>query len=120
MATSENQWFGVRCVFGQSKNQPWGPHDLRDGEYAYEERITLWQADSADRAIALAEEEAHLYEEQILVEYLGIAQCYRLGDVIGAGAEVFSLVRKSNLEPGPYLDAFFDTGSEYQAPFDKP
>ena len=120
MASDSVEWYGVRCVFRQPNNQPWGPHDLREGESAYEERITVWQADSADRAIELAEEDAHLYEEALLVEYLGIAQSYRLPDNPDQGAEVFSLVRKSNLESGPYLDAFFDTGSEYQVPFDKP
>jgi len=49
----------------------------------------------------------------------GDAQSYRLADEIGAGAEVFSLVRKSNLQPGPYIDVLSSTGSEYQAPFDK-
>jgi len=30
------------------------------------------------------------------------------------GAEVFSLLRESDLEPDAYLDAFFDTGTERQ------
>jgi hypothetical protein len=30
------------------------------------------------------------------------------------GAEVFSLMRDSQLAPAEYLDAFFDTGSERQ------
>jgi hypothetical protein len=30
------------------------------------------------------------------------------------GCEIFSLVRQSDLEPGPYLDTFFDTGREQQ------
>jgi hypothetical protein len=48
--------------------------------------------------------------------YLGIAQSYRLADAPADGAEVFSLMRSSTLEPGEYLDAFFDTGTERQKP----
>jgi hypothetical protein len=30
------------------------------------------------------------------------------------GCEIFSLVRQSDLDPGGYLDTFFDTGREQQ------
>ena len=41
--------------------------------------------------------------------------CIRLADeTIGHGAELFSLLRESDLEPKEYLDAFFDTGDERQ------
>ncbi|MCG6499782.1 hypothetical protein [Kitasatospora sp. A2-31] len=85
----------------------------RDGR-VYEERITLWQASSADEAIALAEAEAGTYAAGNGSHYLGLAQSYRLDGVPGAGAEVFSLLRDSPLEPDAYLDAFFDTGTEHQ------
>ncbi len=42
----EPGWFGVRCVFRWSASP------------TYEERITLWQADSLDDAIARAEDDA--------------------------------------------------------------
>jgi hypothetical protein len=86
MASDSVEWFGVRCVFRQASNQPWGPYDLREGESAYEERITVWQAESAAHAIELAEVDAHLYEEALLVEYLGIAQSYRLPDQLDQGS----------------------------------
>jgi hypothetical protein len=35
-------------------------------------------------------------------------------DELAEGAEVFALVRTSELESDPYLDTFFDTGDEYQ------
>ena len=81
----------------------------------YEERITLWLAESEDDAIARAEADAREYA-QILepAAYLGLAQSYELADEVGDGAEVFSLVRESNLVPNDYLDAFFDTGTERQ------
>ncbi|MFE3760786.1 hypothetical protein ACFXPI_03335 [Streptomyces sp. NPDC059104] len=97
-------WYGVRCVF------EWMTGDGR----SYEERITLWQAASADEAMALAEGEAETYAADNGFAYLGFAQSYRLGGTPGSGAEVFSLLRNSALEPNAYLDAFFDTGTERQ------
>jgi hypothetical protein len=53
--------------------------------------------------------------EEAPSEYLGLAQSYALLDAPDrVGAEVFSLLRTSPLEPDDYLDAFFDTGHEHQ------
>jgi hypothetical protein len=90
----------------------WWPNLLPPGTSAYEERITLWRAFAADEAIARAEEEAQEYAETVGDEYLGFAQSYHLSDSPGDGAEVFSLFRDSSLEPGDYLDHFFDSGEE--------
>jgi hypothetical protein len=97
-------WAAVRCVFC---------FDYPDGQI-YEERITLWQTDDMDTAIALAEAEAEEYAEPSHIEYAGLAQVYLLGDEPSNGAEVFSLMRDSELEPSDYLDAYFDTGGEHQ------
>jgi hypothetical protein len=93
-------WWSVRCVF-------------RDGT-SYEERVTLWSADDVERAIRRAEAEAVEYAGAVDVEYLGFAQAYRLPEDPAEGVEVFSLIRESTLEPAEYLDAFFDTGAEFQ------
>ena len=103
-----SEWYAVRCVFRTAWiDAPDGPPE----DTLYEERITLWQATSAEEAIGLAEQEAEDYagEED---EYLQLAQAYKLFDEPGSGAEVFSLMRSSPLEPDQYLDAFFDTGTE--------
>ena len=102
-------WFAVRCVFRQG----WPP----DAQGAYEERITLWQAVSAEAAIERAEREALEYAAAIddaPDEYLGLAQAYQLFDAPEDGAEVFSLIRDSPLSPDDYLSAHFDTGTEHQ------
>lgn len=87
-----------------------------EGEYTtYEERITLWRASSADEAIERAEAEAEEYAagiEETPVTYLGLAQCFHLFDEPGDGAEIFSLMRDSDLDHDDYIDSFFDTGSE--------
>ncbi|MGZ6827281.1 MAG: DUF4288 domain-containing protein [Mycobacteriales bacterium] len=105
----EPSWYAVRCVFRTMWTET--AEGVTPDEQLYEERITLWQAGSAEEAIALAEEEAVDYagDED---EYLDLAQAFRLYDSPGHGAEVFSLMRTSPLEPDAYLDAHFDTGSE--------
>ena len=83
----------------------------------YEERITLWRANSSDEAIAKAEAEAEAYAaviEEAPSEYLGLGQSYALADsATEDGAEVFSLIRDSNLDAERYIDTFFETGDEH-------
>ena len=105
MTVEGSGWFGVRCVFDHGAQ----------GEHSYEERVTLWRAGSFGEAITLAEAEADEYAEMLTgTRYLGYAQAYLLADEPGQGAEVFSLIRGSELAPDAYLDAFFDTGTERQ------
>lgn len=92
-------WFAVRHVI---KHQD-----------AYEERVTLWQASSAEDAIARAEAEAAEYSWEG-TEPLPLYQAYRLAAEPADGVEVFSLIRRSALDASDYLNAFFDTGGELQ------
>jgi hypothetical protein len=97
-------WFGVRCLF-QGRQQA-----------SYEERITVWKADSYDAAIRKAEFEAADYAETNELIYLGLAQGFWIfGNHITEGTEVFSLVRMSDLKTDDYLDTFYDSGQERQA-----
>jgi len=111
---SDKQWFAVRTVVAINENRPWGPRDLNPGEVDYEERITLWRAESADEAIAAAEVEAARYVNDLGGDVLGFSQCYALATKPDHGAEVFSLIRRSGLLPDAYLDRHFDTGTEHQ------
>jgi hypothetical protein len=86
----------------------------RDAGSAYEERLTLWRAADFAHAVALAEADVEEYAAAVGGSYLGLAQAYALSDEPGQGAEVFSLMRSSSLDPDAYLDAFFDTGDERQ------
>ena len=81
----------------------------------YEERITLWRARDFEHAIELAEAEAARYCEDLGdVRYAELAQAYELDDDPSEqGAEVFSLIRDSELSPSDYIDRFFDTGEEH-------
>ena len=96
-------WYSVRCIFKASD---------RD---AYEERITLWLAESIDDAIRRAETEASEYGADIGLTYVGFAQAYDLKTTsVENGSEVFSLIRESSLQASDYIDRFFDTGTELE------
>src|SRR5437868_7614459 len=102
---SKAEWYAVRCLFHWRE-----PHD------SYEERITIWRANSLEEAIELAEQEAAEYGEAGPCDYLNLAQACHLGEeAIQSGAEIFSLLRDSDLAPKDYLNTFFDTGTEHQA-----
>jgi hypothetical protein len=92
---------------------------LRHGA-AYEERVTLWRADTFDDAIELAEAEATDYAAALGAEYCGFAQSFSLPETTpGHGSEVFSLMRVSGLDPDEYLTQFFDTGAELEGTVDQ-
>ena len=106
-------WFGVRCVFELD------PETQADTDpRVFEERVTIWQSSGFEMAIELAEAEAVDYATILDAKYLGFAQAYKIEGPPMQGSEVFSLVRQSELAPGDYLSAFFDTGRENQGPAD--
>ena len=87
----------------------------RKKKYAYEERITIWNAKSESAAIRKTEAEAKRYSKDSGDRYLGFIQSYWLfEDVPLEGVEIFSLIRESDLPPKKYIDAHFDTGDEKQ------
>ena len=97
------QWFSVRS------------HYRFLGEFnqnIYEERVVLFEADDAADAIRQAEAEAADYGESAGCEVLPMIQTFKLFGGVGSGAEVFSLMRESGLDPELYIDRFFDTGDE--------
>jgi hypothetical protein len=100
----DDRWYAVRSLF-RSAGEP---------ESAYEERVTLWLAGSAEEARSRSEAEADEYAEFAGAAHLtGFAQVYPLADAPPRdGAEIFSLVRDSGLPPNAYVDRFFATGQE--------
>ncbi|MBM6404201.1 hypothetical protein JQN72_08080 [Phycicoccus sp. CSK15P-2] len=98
-------WVAVRCVFESEV----------DGTRTFEERVTIWRVPDVAAGIQLAENEALEYAEMVDASYTGLAQGYVLGDPIDHGAEVFSLMRDSDLATEQYLDRYFDTGAERQS-----
>jgi hypothetical protein len=102
-------WYSVRCLFKHKKRA-----DMSK-KYLYEERITLWNSESMDKAIEYAEKEAEDYAKDCECEYLGMAQAYHLYDEnIDNGSEIFSLMREHDSKSNNYLNLFFDTAYERQ------
>ncbi len=111
MTETAANWFGVRCVFELD------PETRSDTDpRSFEERVTIWQASGFDSAIELAEADAVDYAVILDAKYLGLAQACKIEGPPGQSTEVFSLIRQSELAPGEYLSAFFDTGRENQGP----
>jgi hypothetical protein len=81
----------------------------------YEERITLWSANTADEAIEMAEKEAMRYSKKNNIEFIGLSQLYHLFENrIRNGTEIVSLMREHNYSANKYIDRYFDTGFERQ------
>ena len=93
-------WFAVRCII-RDKNRS-----------SYEERIVIVRAADMKSAVEKAEADAQEYAKDLTCEYINYADAFHIFDSIGAAAEVFSLIRESDLEPDDYIDHFFDTGKE--------
>ena len=111
MTETTANWFGVRCVLELD------PHARAHADpRSFEERVTIWLANGFDMAIELAEAEAVDYATILDARYLGLAQAYKIEGPRIHGSEVFSLIRQSELAPGEYLNAFFDTGRENHGP----
>ena len=97
----------------------WSPRKEQKLEHLYEERITAWNADSLEEAIDLAEEDAIEYAKGE-AKALDVFQGYWLFDEIGLipqGAEVFSLLRESDMDETEYVATFFETGFEHQGTY---
>jgi hypothetical protein len=106
--TDEQPWYAVRSVFASTSG-------LDDSTRHYEERITIWQVANFDEAMERAEAEAEEYVEGTDKDYLvDFGQAFHLFDAPVNGAEVFSLIRDSELAPEQYLSTFFNTGEERQ------
>jgi hypothetical protein len=105
-------WYGVRLIYKLATGE------LRQ---AYEERVIIVRAESAEDALGQAERYSKEYEGDTR-QYTGYAMLFHIfdedGPCLGPGVEVFSLVRYSDLDVDDYLDRFHDTGNECTRSFD--
>ncbi|MGX6606163.1 hypothetical protein ACWKSP_29180 [Micromonosporaceae bacterium Da 78-11] len=94
------KWFSVRSIYRHEE------------QGLFEERITIWTANSFETAIELAEVEAEEYAADVGCLYLKLSQAYHFDEDPTPGVEVFSLMRRSDLDSHAYVTTFFDTGKE--------
>ncbi len=103
---NQEPWYGVRLVYRLTGS----------AEPAYEERLLLVPAVNSAAAIARAERISRDTDESDTAIYTEYAMAFNIfdehGDSLGDGVEVFSLIRKSELNVADYLDRFHDTGTE--------
>ena len=102
------QWYSAKTIYKHTT--------FEDGlaKTVFEERVVIFRATDFDDTIAKAEAEARQYCRATTgAEYLGFVDVYHVGDEgIESGAEVYSLVRDSNLSNRDYIDHFYDAGME--------
>lgn len=103
----DGPWFGAKCVFLHTEIESC------TGQ-VYEERVILVRAGSFDDALSRAEALAEQYAKDVGgCTYTGFVDVFHIYDEeIGDGAEVYSLMRTSDLGMDEYLDRFYDTGAE--------
>lgn len=104
---SDEPWYGAKCVFLHSEIESC-PGQV------YEERVILLRAGSLDEAVSRAEALADEYARDVGgCSYTGFVNVFHIFDEnIGDGAEVYSLMRTSDLSKDEYLNRFYDTGTE--------
>ena len=103
---TSQKWFGVKTLYQcQGKN-------ITPNMNCYEERITVWQADSFDEAIEKAVQEAQEYAKEAGT-YLGFCQAFEMYTEPKEGAEVYSIMREDDRTSEVYIDTMYDTGREY-------
>jgi hypothetical protein len=107
-------WYAVKCLF----HHPGRKAD--DEEYLYEERITLWKANSFEEAHKLAEEEAKQYAADDNCVFIKSTDSFHLFDEeIKEGVEIYSTMRGSNMQPSAYFKTFCVTARDRIKPLQK-
>ena len=99
---NDEPWYAARCIFLHAEAER-GPKQM------YEERIVLIRANSDGEAIERAEKEAQEYCRDLDgCEYLGYVNCFHLyNGTLANGAEIFSSMQRSSVEPIEYLDLHY-------------
>jgi len=112
--TTYGPWYGAKCVF-LHRDAP------KQGEgQVFEERIVLIRAASAAEAIRLGEAEAEEYARQNEAEYLGFIDTFHIfSDEVGAGTEVYSLMRTSPLSSEEFVTKYYDDGTQHSGTADE-
>jgi hypothetical protein len=100
-------WFAVRCLFSHPTRKQSSEAQL------FEERITLWRADSWDQAFTAAEAEAADYAVSANCIFVRALDGFNLFDrTVGEGTEIWSVMRGSNMDADIYILTFCKTATD--------
>ena len=100
-------WFAVRCLFSHPTRKHFSEEQL------FEERITLWRADSWDEAFTAAEAEAANYANSANCIFVRALDGFHLFDsTVGEASEVWSVMRGSNMDADTYILTFCKTARD--------
>jgi len=104
----EEPWYSVKCIFRHEDISQ------NEDEVVYEERIIVLKANNLDHAIALGEAEATTYAgDDGAIRYTGLINAFHMFvPELAEGAEVYSVMRRSTLDTGPFLNHYYDDGTE--------
>ena len=108
-------WYTVKCLFHHPDlNHP-------GDDFLYEERLTLWKAESFEEAHRMAEEEARRYASENNCVFVKSTDSFHLfEEEIVAGGEIYSTMRGSNLQPDAYFRTFCVTNRDRLLPLRPP
>lgn len=106
MSMKHKTWFSVKCIFRHA-DRGTGPRQN------YEERVVLIRARKLSKAIKIAKREAKQYARAVShCSLVGVVDSFGLFDKVGHKAEVFAIMRQSDLDPAEYLNHFYPSFSE--------
>jgi len=103
--TDNRKWFAVQSHVRISAGAV-----LPGRGQTYEERVTIWKAQDAPAAGQLGRHEAESYAHENGYELVDSIVAYELFDVPDVGAEVWSYVRESTLDPTAYVERYVTEG----------
>jgi hypothetical protein len=101
MATEK--WFAVQSIFLIEAGAV-----LAERGQAYEDRITLWPAATAEEAVEKARIDSERYASENGYDQIDHISTYKLFDPTVDGAEVWSVTGESWLDPENYVERFVD------------
>lgn len=104
--SGDRRWYTVRCVLEVRR----GKGD-RGWPRRYEERVTIWLADTPLEARAKAKAEARVYATRLgrpKLRVLHVSEAFALAGAVTDGREIFSVVRMSSAKSAKFARRYAD------------
>jgi hypothetical protein len=107
-------WYSVKCLFHHPGRK------AKEEDFLFEERVTLWKANSFEEAHQLAEAEARQYANEAKCVFVASTDSFHLfAEELMNGTEVYSTMRGSNMQPSVYRKTFCVTTRDRVKPLQR-